>query len=226
MDEHGRWSSTGLVGNRPDAASERLGEERAREILSRAAALDAKRSSEIDVAQLREAAAGAGISAEAFDEAIREHMHEARGRTSGADLVCAPRAAAVAHFGGLLRDLLGEDAQVVVVGDRIEGRDGRGLAISIDPNSRDAKASLVAEGSLERRLVALALPATLPGFLGFLLMLEEGDPGTGMMLGVLLGAIASGIGLTISYTRERRALRRKVERIRRQLQRMLSPGDE
>jgi hypothetical protein len=225
MDERVGGSSAGLAGDAPSVASERLGEDRAREILSRAAALDAKRSSELDVGQLREAASAAGISAEAFDEAVREHMHEARDG-AGTDVARAPRAAEVAHFGGLLRDLLGDNAEILVVGDRIEGRDGRGLTISIDPHSRDAKASLVAEGSLERRLVALTLPATLPGFLGFLLMLEEGDPGIGMMLGVLFGAVASGIGLSISYVRERKALRRKVERIRRQLQRMLTPGDE
>jgi hypothetical protein len=225
MDERASGSSTGLVGSAASGASERLGEDHAREVLARAAALDAKRSSEVDVELLREAAAAAGISAEAFDEAIREHLRGARAG-AGAEVVRAPRAADVAHFGGLLRDLLGEDAEIVVVGDRIEGRSKHGIAISIDPHSRDAKASLVAEGSLQRRLVALTLPATLPGFLGFILMLEEGDPGIGMMLGVLLGAIASGIGLTVSYVRERKALRRKVEHVRRQLQRMLSPGDE
>jgi hypothetical protein len=54
----------------------RIAEDRAAKILERAAALDAKRNSEIEIDQLREAAEDAGISREAFEEALREQSTE------------------------------------------------------------------------------------------------------------------------------------------------------
>lgn len=208
-------------------SSERLGEERARQILERAAALDAKRSSEVEVAQLREAAAAAGISPEAFDQAMREEADSASDGPPAAHPtgpLRSPGAAEVAHYAGLLKDLLGEDANILVVEDRIEGRNEEGVTVSINPASGEATAAIVAAGSLRRRLLALTAPATVPAFLAFLLAVEEGDPGLGMMLGVVLAVAASAGGTVLSFLRERKSLRRRSERIRRQLQRMLAPG--
>jgi hypothetical protein len=198
-----------------EKAGERLGEERARAILERAAALDAKRSSEIELDHLREAAAAAGISGEAFEQALREQ--------SGGDSVSAVparRGTAVARYSDLLRDLLGEETEVVVKDDRIEGRTADGVTVSIDPNGH-AAASIVLRSSLARKLLAIAGPASLPGLLGFLLAIEEGDPGIGMMLGVFLTVVAAGAGTAFSHLREKKKEQRTAERLRRQLQRLL-----
>jgi hypothetical protein len=221
MHDHADRSRVGTLEEPPEiAGGARLPEDRASRILERAAALDAKRSSEIEVEQLWEAAAQAGISREAFDEALAEH---ARPEREGRDrrTARAPRASEVAYYADLLRDLLGEDAQIGVVEDRIESRDGDGVTVSITPSSGEATAAVVAEGNLRRRLLALTLPALLVVFTSFLVLIEEDEFGGGMLLGVLLAVVASAIGTVISHRRERKALRKKAERLRRQLQRLL-----
>jgi hypothetical protein len=52
--------------------AERLPEEAARRLLARASELEAKRSSELTVAELREAAREAGIAPGAFEQALAE----------------------------------------------------------------------------------------------------------------------------------------------------------
>jgi len=212
---------------------ERLGENRARQILERAAALDAKRSSEIEIGQLKEAAAQAGISGEAFDQALREDAESSSSRgevgyggARPASAVTAPRAEQVSHFAGLLRDLLGDDAQVVVIEDRIEARDSDGVTVSINPSSGDTTAAILSEAPLRRRLLAIALPVVIPFFFGLVIGMEEEEAGVGVFVGALLAVIGALVATVVSDRRERKALRKKAERLRRQLQRMLAPGTE
>ena len=212
-------------GDKPRAGTLELGprlpEDRASRVLERAAALDAKRSSEVEVADLREAAAAAGISREAFDEALREQAGPgADGMGAGDRRVRTPKAQEVAYYARLLRDLLGDEAEVVVAEDRIECRDRDGVTVSINP-SGDATAALVAEGTLGRRLRALTLPALIPAFISFLIVIEADELGGGMLIGIFLALVASVIGTVVSHRREKRALRKKAERLRRQLQRLL-----
>jgi hypothetical protein len=231
-DDTGRSSTGTLEGPASGGANHRLGEERARQILERAAALDAKRSSEIDIAQLREAAAAAGISLEAFEQALREDAQAAGGEPAGregarpASALIAPSSAQVSHYAGILRDLLGEDAQVVVVEDRIEAQDGEGVTVSINPSSGDATAAVLSEGRLRRRLLAVALPIVIPFFMGMAVLIEEEEAGIGLIVGAMLAVTGSLVATVVSDRRERKALRRKAERIRRQLQRLLGPGPD
>lgn len=226
MDERSEHSSTGIVDAENGFGSgKRLGEERAREILARAAALDAERNSEIELDQLREAAAAAGISPVAFEQALQETSHPTA--TDGQvdrTPIRAPHTAQVAHYADLIRDLLGDDVQVVVVENRIEGRDRDGLAVSINP-AGSATAAVVAGGSLQRRLLALTAPALLPALFGLLLAFEE-EVGIGVLLGVFLAVIASIVGVVVSHRREKKELEKRADRVRRQLQRMLAPGSE
>jgi hypothetical protein len=62
----------------PDHDSVRLNEDAARRLLQRATELDASLASESSVAELREAARGAGISDEAFQRALDEVRAEAK----------------------------------------------------------------------------------------------------------------------------------------------------
>ena len=213
---HAQGASSAIA----EGLGERLGEERALAILERAAALDAKRSSEIELDHLREAAAAAGISTEAFEQALREQSGGAP-PAGGSER----RASAVARHSDLLRDLLGEETEVVVKDDRIEGRTADGVTVSIDPHGH-AAASIVLRSSLARKLLAIVGPASLPGLLAFLLAVEEGDPGIGMMLGVFLTVLAAGFGTGLSHLREKKKEQRTAERLRRQLQRLLerTPG--
>jgi hypothetical protein len=215
----------------------RVAEDRARQLLERAAALDAKLSSEVDVAQLREAAAAAGLSSEAFDQALREQIEapstvsSAPGRASdrGSPLhgtPTAPAPAEVSHYAGLLRDLLGEDARVAVVDDRIEAYEDDGVTISITPSRGDATVSILAEGRLRRRILAICLPALLPLFLAVLIAWDEEDAAIGVLAGVLLSLVGAVVATVVSEVREQKALRKKTDRLRRQLQRMLGPGPE
>lgn len=226
-ENKGRATAGTLEGSKRPSSSDRLDEERARQILERAAALDAERSSEIEIGQLREAAAAAGISAESFEQAMREQSES--DSPSGPPAVGRPArtpgTAEVSHYAGVLKDLLGDDAQVTVVEDRIEGRDRTGLAVSISPSSGDVAAAIVAEGSLSRRLAAIVLSSLIPAFLGLVISTEEPDAGVLLVIGVVLAVVASGIGTFFSHKRERKDLEQKAERVRRQLQRMLKPGE-
>lgn len=206
-------------------SGKRLDEERARRILERAAALDAERSSQIELAQLREAATSAGISPEAFDQAMREDedgASEPNPHASVPTLVKSPSASEVTHYAAVIKDLLGDDAQITVMDDRIEGRLDDGMSVSVNASSGEATAAIVAEGSLKRRLMVLAASAVPPWFLGFLLAMEDENPGVAWMVGVILTVLAAGIGLFVSHRREKKELERKADRLGRQLQRMIA----
>jgi len=195
----------------------RLDEDRARSILERAAALDAERSSEIDVDELRQAAAGAGISREAFDAALREGSPASDG--SGTSL--STTTATAAYYIDLLKDLLGDDAEVSVVGDRVEGRGPRGVTASIDPSTGQVTGAAFTRSSLLRRLTANTLAAILPLLLSFIILAEDGDAGGAMLGGVLLTLFSVSIGTIISHRRELKELEQDADRLRRQLRRML-----
>jgi hypothetical protein len=111
----------------------RIAEDRAAKILERAAVLDAKRNTEIELDQLREAAEDAGISKEAFEEALRESARELSASTAGKRGKVVPAGAAqplavsdVGHYAALLCDVLGDDGRINVT-DAIEWRDDEGL---------------------------------------------------------------------------------------------------
>lgn len=219
--QRGRSTAEMLEWTDDPSSDDRLDEERARRILERAAAFDAERSSEIEIGQLREAAAAAGISPESFDRAIREQS-DTGSRSSTVSAVRTPDAVAVTRYAALLRDLLGDDVRITVVEDRIEARDeDQGVRVSIVPSSGEATATVMARASLQRRISAIVWPALIPAFFGFLLALEEGDPGIGVMIGVVFTVVAAGIGTLVSHRREEKELEKKAERVRRQLQRML-----
>lgn len=199
----------------------RLDEKRARSILERAAALDAERSSEIDVDELRQAAAAAGISREAFDAALREGRDDPR--LPGSSL--APSPSSTAYCIDLLKDLLGHDAEIAVVGERVEGRSRNGVTASIDPSTGQVTGAAFTRSSLLRRLTANTLGAILPLLLAFIVLAEDGDAGTGMLVGVLFTLVSVSIGTVISHRRELKELEQDADRLRRQLRRMLgSPG--
>lgn len=219
--QRGRSPAETLEWTDNPSSGDRLDEERAKRILERAAAFDAERSSEIEIGQLREAAADAGISPESFDRAIREQS-DAGSRSSAVSAVRTPDAVEVTRYAGVLRDLLGDDVRITVVEDRIEARDeDEGVRVSIVPSSGEATATVMARTSLSRRITAIVWPALIPAFFGFLLALEEGDPGIGLMIGVVLTVLAAALGTLVSHRREEKELEKKGERIRRQLQRML-----
>lgn len=225
MSERVERSAMSILEEMAAVSGKRLDEERARRILERAAALDAERSSEIELSQLREAATSAGISPEAFDQAMREDENGASDGTPSSPastLVRSPSASEVTHYAALIKDLLGDDAPITVVEDRIEGRRDDGMTVAINTSSGDATAAIVAEGSLKRRLMVLTMSAVPPWFFGFLLALEEEGPGVGWMVGVMLTVVAAGMGLFLSHRREKKDLERKADRVRRQLQRMIA----
>lgn len=225
MSERVERSAMSILEEMAATSGKRLDEERAKRILERAAALDAERSSEIELAQLREAATSAGISPEAFDQAMREDEDGESAETDDGDggaLVRRPGRSEVTHYAALLKDLLGDEAQITVVEDRIEGRMDDGVTVSINTSSGEAAAAIVADGSLKRRLMVLGASAIPPWFFGFLLALEEEAPGVGWMLGVIVTAVAAGIGLFVSHRREKKELEGKADRVRRQLQRMIT----
>jgi hypothetical protein len=63
--------------NARDVEGVRFADDAARQLLARAIELDAKRSSEMSVAQLRDVATEAGISRSSFDAALSEMQHPA-----------------------------------------------------------------------------------------------------------------------------------------------------
>lgn len=216
----------------PEPAS-RIPEERAAKILERAAALDAKHNSEIEVDQLREAAAGAGISLAAFEEALAEQGDEvspAGHRRSGSSVLLGDAGppgftmSDVTYYSSLLRDVLGEEGQISVT-DVIEWKDPEGVTASVSPSRSGVTATVTAEGRLRRKLLGMmwaVLPLLLVTFIGAF----EEDELLIMFVGGLIGLVLAMVGATLSDRRERKALRKKVERIRRQLQRLLAPGPE
>ena len=122
----------------PEKGPMRIADERAAQILERAAALDAEQSSELSLPQLREAAVGAGISPAAFDQAMLEVGSEGDGSLTvprrGASPAHAFPNPDVARLARLLNDIQEEAGQLSVVGDRLEWKDGRGLQVSISPS--------------------------------------------------------------------------------------------
>lgn len=76
--------------SQPHRDAERLPEDAAHRLLARAVEIDNPRSSEITIAQLREAAAEAGISSVAFDEALAELRGTARGNAYDAPTHLGP----------------------------------------------------------------------------------------------------------------------------------------
>lgn len=224
-------SPTGTVDGESDASADgRLEEERARTILERAAALDAKRSSEVDVGQLREAASAAGISLEAFEQALREETRGAdpreRGSRAVSPVASSPSASQVSHYASVLRDLLGDDATVQVVEDRIEARDRDGVTVSVSPSSGEATAAILTEASLKARLFAIAAPLVIPLIFAIGIAFEEEEAGVGILLGALMAVAGAAAATIVLDRRERKQLRKKAERLRRQLQRMLGPGPD
>ena len=125
------------------------------------------------------------------------------------------------HYAALLRDLMGEDGQVVVEEDRIECSDSDGLTVTISPSSGHTTAAVTAVGKLSRRLLGSTLPLVIPGLFGLMVVRADEDIGFGMFFGVLMAAVVSVVGGIISHRREQKALRKKSEQVRRQLQRML-----
>jgi hypothetical protein len=208
----------------------RVGEDRAARILERAAALDAKRSSEVEIDQLREAAAAAGISPEAFDLAMAEQDEVPgsieRGRPRSFDWRGAPTVSPTAftHYTALLRDVLGEDGQIMVVEDRIEWQDEEGLVVSVHPSSNRTMASVAASGRLRGRLAAITL-SILPLLLFFFAIAIDEEEALLAFMGSGLAMVAAWLGTWFHFRREQKALRKKVERLRRQLQHLLPPPE-
>jgi hypothetical protein len=205
----------------------RIAEDRASKILERAAALDAKRNSEIELDQLREAARDAGISADAFEEALREQSGEVgsgrRGSNSGVTLRFAPLpppAAEVQHYAALLRDVLG-DGQISVT-DAIEWRDDDGISVAVDPRGGTVTAAVSAGDRLRSRLLGVILPALLPLVFFFALAFND-DEAFLAFIGGLVTVLAAVAGTLFVQRREKKRLHKEAERIRRQLQRLLAP---
>jgi hypothetical protein len=207
------------------SAPGRIADDRAAKILERAAALDAKRNSEIEIDQLREAAADAGISAEAFEQALREHAgvgsEPKKGRTNvdAAGLASRLGSADVAHYASLLRDVMG-DGQLTV-GDAVEWRGEDGLTVAVAPGASNVTAAVSAEGRLRSRLLGVILPALLPLVFFFAIGIEEEEALIAFM-GALVTLAASVAGTVFVHRREKKAQRKETERIRRQLQRLLA----
>jgi hypothetical protein len=72
--------------------------------------------------------------------------------------------------------------------------------------------------------MGVLLPALLPVTLFFMGGIADDDAFIGFF-GALFAMIASGAGTYFTHRREQKALRKKAERIRRQLQRMLTPAE-
>jgi hypothetical protein len=216
----------------PDAPH-RIPEDRAAKILERAAALDAEHNSEIEIDQLREAAAGAGISRAAFEEALAEQREEdpepGLGRSSPLDLRRNPTPAGfamsdVTYYSSLLRDVLGDEGQVSV-SDVIEWKDPEGVTASVTPSRTGVTATVTAEGRLPRKLLAM-MWSVLPLLLVTFIASFDENEFIIMFLGGLIALVLAMLGVIWSDRREQKALRKKVERIRRQLHRLLGPGTE
>jgi hypothetical protein len=207
------------------SAPGRIADDRAAKILERAAAIDAKRTSEIEIDQLREAAADAGISQEAFEQALREQAGVEPGPKGGrpkAGLATHLGSADVAHYASLLRDVMG-DGQLTV-GDAIEWRDEDGLTVAVAPGGSSVTAAVSAEGRLRARLMGVILPALLPLVFFFAFALEEEEAFLAFM-GALVALLASVAGTVFVHRREKKKQRKETERIRRQLQRLLTPPE-
>ena len=223
-----RGPSEGSAGS---GTAARIGEERAARILERAAALDAKRNSEIELDQLREAAEAAGISREAFDEAMeeQEELPDPGARALPPGLAWRGQAipsvspAAFAHYTALLRDVLGDDGQVRMVEDRIEWEDDEGVIVSVAPSGTRVTAAVSAAGRLRARLLTVSL-SILPVFSFFFLIGVEEEEALLAAMGAFFAWVAAAGATWFQYRRERKALKKKVERIRRQLQHLLGPG--
>ncbi|NNF14997.1 MAG: hypothetical protein HKN72_17355, partial [Gemmatimonadetes bacterium] len=165
---------------------------------------------------LRQAAAGAGISREAFDAALREG-----GPTppQGSGMALSPSTAT--YYMDLLKDLLGDDAEISVVGERVEGRSKRGVTASVDPSTGQVTGAAFTRSSLLRRLTANTLGAMLPLLISFIVLAEDTDMGAAMLGGVLSTLVFVSIGTIISHRRELKELEQDADRLRRQLRRML-----
>jgi hypothetical protein len=210
----------------PPTGPARIAEDRAAKILERAAALDAKRNSEIEIDQLREAAADAGISPEAFEQALREHAggeaEKKPRKAKGGALQTQIGSADVAHYAALLRDVMG-DGQLTV-GDAIEWKDEDGTTVAVSPGTSSVTAAVSAGGRLRSKLMGVILPALIPLTFFFGIAFEEEEAIIAFM-GALV-ALAASIGGTIFvHNREKKAQRKETERIRRQLQRLIQPGE-
>jgi hypothetical protein len=218
--------------NGTEAASVRVGEERAARILERAAALDADRSSEIELDQLREAAFAAGISNEAFDQAMAEidaGMDARPSQTKKGGGVSHSRSSVgnggisssdFAHFTAVLRDIMGDDGHVSLVEDRIEWQDKSGVSVSVSPTGRGTTSAVAVEGKLKSRLLAIGIPAAIMTAISILFTAAEDD----LFAGMLAMFISTPVYLATawrSHKKEQLKLRKKAESIRRQLQRLL-----
>jgi hypothetical protein len=215
----------------PEPGNTRIAEDRAAKILERAAALDAKRNTEIELHQLREAAEDAGISPEAFDEALRESATELAapsagkrgkaGSTAGGPPIAVTD---LTHYAAILTDVLGDEGRISVT-DGIEWRDDEGLSVTINPGSNRVTAAVSAEGRLRTKMMGVVLPALLPLSFFFLIGVAEEEEAFIGFIGVILAVLASMGGTWFTHRREQKALRKKAERIRRQLQRLLTPAE-
>ena len=128
----------------------------------------------------------------------------------------------VAHYASLLRDVMG-DGQLTV-GDAIEWRDEDGLIVAVVPGASTVTAAVSAEGRLRARLMGVILPALLPLVFFFAFALEEEEAFLAFM-GALVALLASVAGTVFVHRREKKKQRKETERIRRQLQRLLTPPE-
>jgi hypothetical protein len=216
--------------NGTETPSLRIGEERAARILERAAALDADRSSEIELDQLRDAAFAAGISNEAFDQAMAEidagfdpHASSKKGSGPSVRHSMGPStvsSADFAHFTAVLRDIMGDDGSVSLVEDRIEWHDKSGVSVSVSPTGRGTTTAVAVEGKLKSRLLAIGIPAAVMGAMSILFTAAEDDLFAGM-LAMLISTPVYLFTAWRSHKKEQLKLRKKAETIRRQLQRLL-----
>lgn len=212
-------------------APRRIADERAAKILERAAALDAQHSSELSLDQLREAAVGAGISGDAFDQAMREVDDagaEENSRTGKGGrpvgLAHAFQHPEVARLAALLSDTQEDSGQLTVIGDRLEWRDGRGLVVSITPSGDGAAAMVAMEGELRTRLKAVIGASMVPLAFFFVGMVaSEGEAAfVGGFFAVVFTAMAACIGTARSFRREQNRLEKRMEWMRDRLARALT----
>jgi hypothetical protein len=73
-------------------------------------------------------------------------------------------------------------------------------------------------------MLGVILPALLPIAVFFLIAIEEEEAAIALM-GAFFALIASIGGTWFQHRREQKALRKKAERVRRQLQRLLAPTE-
>ena len=216
----------GTLVQAPPTAPGRIADDRAAKILERAAVLDAKRNSEIEIDQLREAAADAGISPEAFEQALREHTGMETVPNGGGGIPAATGLKVgptdFTRYASLLRQVMG-DGQISV-GDAIEWRDDEGLTVAVTPGAATVTAAVSGEGRLRTRLMGVILPALLPLAFFFGIAFEEEEAFIAFM-GALVALGASVAGTIFVQRREKKAQRKETERVRRQIQRLLEPKD-